>query len=318
MKKRDLRSFVMVGILFLLCAVFSISKKEFLTPTNIFNIMRQVSIMGIVAVGMTVVIVAGGLDLSVGSLIGVSGVLTSTLMVNAGIPPVVSMLLGIAAVTVLGFLTGLIINGIGLLPMIVSLGMMTSARGLSYVITGGLPVYNLPKNYTYLGQGYVGVIPVPVIIMVVIFLTGWFVLEKTRFGMYFYSIGGNAEVARLSGIPVKKYSIISYTVNGLLCGIAGIILMYRVNSGQPRAGDQMEMDVITACVLGGISLNGGEGKVWGAFVGCMIIGVLANGLLLMNIGEYYQMLLKGIILVAAVSLDKLSRKKRVKKIKIRA
>ena len=197
--------------------------------------------------------------------------------------------------------------------MIATLGMMTISRGLAYIITGGLPVYGLPKGFVAIGQGYIGIIPIPVIFMLIIFLIGGFLLNNTYFGRYFYAMGGNQEAARLAGVNVGKLKIATYLISGFLCGIAGLILMFRINSGQPTAGIGMEMDVITAVVLGGVSLSGGEGKITGVFIGCLIIGVLSNGLIIMNIGEYYQLVVKGLVLVLAVSFDKLGQREKIKK-----
>lgn len=311
MKKSNIMHLAMPIALLVLCGFFAICSDQFLSSTNLLNIMRQVSITGIVSVGMTIVIIAGGLDLSVGSLIAVSGVFCATLMTTAGFNPWLAFICSALLTTLLGTVNGLIINAVDLPPMIVTLGMMTSARGLSYLITNGKPVYGIPQTLGGLGKGYLWIVPVPVICMVIIFFFGYLLLEKTYFGAHFYAIGGSREVARLSGIHVKRLSTLSYTINGLLCGLAGVILMYRVNSGQPSSGDAMEMDTITACVLGGIALDGGEGKIWGVFIGVLFIGVLANGLLLMNVSEYYQMLINGIILVCAVSFDKLGQRKRL-------
>lgn len=310
MKKINFMRLAMPIVLLVMCVFFAVCREQFLSSTNLLNIMRQVSITGIVSVGMSIVIITGGLDLSVGSLLAVAGVFGSTLMTKFGMGAWGAFLLCLVLTTLLGFISGMVINFIGLPPMIVTLGMMTSVRGLSYIITGGVPVYGIPQTLSALGKGHVWIIPIPVICMIVVFTLGWLLLEKTYFGAHFYAIGSSAEVARLSGIRVRRLSILAYAINGFLCGIAGVILMYRVNSGQPGSGDGMEMDAITACVLGGIALNGGEGKIWGVFVGVLFIGVLANGLLLLNVSEYYQMLLNGIILVGAVSFDRISQRRR--------
>ena len=311
MKRINIMRLAMPIVLVALCIFFSICRPQFLSSTNLLNIMRQVSITGIVAVGMSIVIISGGLDLSVGSLLAFAGVFCSTTMVTLGISPWTALVLSVLLTSMFGTLSGIIINYINLPPMIVTLGMMTSVRGLSYIITNGKPVYGIPDTLSFLGKGFVWIIPIPVICMIVIFALSWVLLEKTYFGAYFYAIGGSREVARLSGIKVSRLSILSYTLNGFLCGIAGVILMYRVNSGQPASGSGMEMDAITACVLGGIALNGGEGKILGVFVGVLFIGVLASGLLFLNVSEYYQMLLNGIILVGAVSFDRLGQRRRV-------
>ena len=295
-------------VLILLCVFFSFMTNTFLTSRNLLNILRQISILGTVAVGMTFVLLSGGLDLSVGSLLALAGTTTSTLIVSGGINPWLAMLAGILATMTLGLTTGTIIQKFSLPPMIATLGMMTIVRGLAYIITGGLPVYGLPREYVWIGQGYVWVIPVPVIFMLTAFGVGAFVLDKTYLGRYFYAMGGNQEAARLAGINIGKMKILTYVISGFLCGVAGVILMFRINSGQPSAGMGTELDVITATVLGGVSLAGGEGKITGVLIGCLIIGVLSNGLIIMNVGEFYQMVVKGCVLILAVILDKMGQK----------
>lgn len=307
-----MKKYAIVVVLLLLCLFFSLTTSSFLTVKNLLNVVRQVSIIGIVAVGMTFVLLTGGINLAVGSWLAVTGVVASTLMVNFRLDPILSMLAGVAAVVALGFLTGVLIENFELPSMIATLGMMTAARGLAFIVTGGLPIYSLPEGYVALGQGYLWGIPVPVIFMCVAFLFGWFILEQTSQGRYFYAMGGNHEAARLAGINIRRMTLLTYSISGLLCGIAGVILMFRINSGQPTAGQGMEMDVITATVLGGVSLSGGEGKIFGVLIGCLIIGVLSNGLIIMNVGEYYQMVVKGLVLVLAVGLDKFGQRQSMK------
>ena len=316
--KQFFRKYGILVVLALLVMFFSAMTSSFLSVQNLFNIFRQVSITGIVAVGMTYVLLTGGLDLSVGSLLAVTSVTASMLMVKQNVNPWVAMLAAILFTTMLGAITGLIIQKIDIPPMIATLGMMTIVRGLSFIITGGLPVYGLPAKYAVIGQGYVWVIPVPVIIMVIVFIIGAFVLNKTYFGRYFYAMGGNQEAARLAGVNVNRIKVATYTINAFLCGIAGIILMFRINSGQPTAATGMEMDVITATVLGGVSLSGGEGRITGVLVGCLIMGVLSNGLIIMNVGEYYQMVVKGLVLVLAVSFDKISQRNTIKNVRVKS
>lgn len=307
-----MKKYAIVVVLLLLCLFFSLTTSSFLTVKNLLNVVRQVSIIGIVAVGMTFVLLTGGINLAVGSWLAVTGVIASTLMVNYHVEPILSMLAGVAAVVVLGLLTGVLIENFELPSMIATLGMMTAARGLAFIVTGGLPIYSLPESYVALGQGYLWGIPVPVLFMCVAFLFGWFILEQTSQGRYFYAMGGNHEAARLAGINIRRMTLLTYSISGLLCGIAGVILMFRINSGQPTAGQGMEMDVITATVLGGVSLSGGEGKIFGVLIGCLIIGVLSNGLIIMNVGEYYQMVVKGLVLVLAVGLDKFGQRQSMK------
>ena len=283
---------------------------------NMLNILRQVSIIGIVSVGMTFVLLTGGIDLSVGGLLAVTGVTVSSLIVTFNVNPLIAMPIGILVSVALGLVSGTVIQKLELPPMIVTLGMMTIARGLAFIITGGLPVFGLPAEFVAIGQGHIGVIPIPVLFMLFFFVVGAFVLGQTRWGRYFYAMGGNSEAARLAGINVARLKIITYGISGLLCGIAGVILMFRINSGQPTAGTGIEMDVITATVLGGVSLSGGEGRIFWVLIGCIIIGVLSNGLIILNVGEYYQMVVKGLVLILAVALDKIGQRLSEKQSKI--
>ena len=294
--------------LLLLIVFFSISSKAFLTPDNIINILRQVAVIGICAVGMTFVILTGGIDLSVGSIIGVAGVLCAKLMVM-GMDPVIASIASMAVGCALGLLNGFLINEMLIPPLIATLGTMTSLRGVAYLITKGLPIYGFPASFTGLGQGYVWIIPIPVIIMAIVFVAGYVVLNRTVFGRYVYGIGGNEEASRLSGVDIKKVKYAVYAIGGFLASLAGVVLVSRVNSGQPKAGDGYEMSIITAVVLGGVSIVGGAGSIMGVIMGVMIMGVLSNGMILMNVDDYYQRIVTGAVLLAAVALDQLSKKK---------
>lgn len=293
--------------LVLLIVIFSFTSDAFLTSRNILNILRQVSIVGICAVGMTFVILTGGIDLSVGSVIGVSVVSTASLMVG-GVHPVIAVIIALLIGVVIGLINGLFINEIGIPPLITTLAMMTALRGIAYKVTEGLPVYGFPKSFAVIGQGYVSIVPVPVIIMVIIFIVGYILITKTRFGRYVYGIGGNEEATRLSGVNVKKTKYKIYMLESLLASVAGIVLLSRVNSGQPNAGNGYEMDIITAVVLGGVSISGGIGKITGVITGVLLMGVLTNGMILTNVDEYTQWIVKGAVLLLAVSLDQISHK----------
>jgi ribose transport system permease protein len=310
MKVRQIaQSYGIVLVLGMLLLFFGLSSPVFFTVPNLFNIARQVSIMGIVAVGMTFVMITGGIDLSVGSMIAVAGVLGAKLMVEASWPPVAAVLLVLAIGAVLGLVNGLIIVKFDIPPLIATLGLMTIARGAAFIMTGGLPVYRLPEGFQFLGQGYLWIIPVPVLVMLVVFILGGIVLYLSFPGRYFYAIGGNEEAARLSGVDVDRYKLVVYSCLGFLTSLAGIILLSRINSGQPTAGSGFELDVVTAVVLGGVSISGGEGKLGGVLAGVLIIGVLSNGLIILNVEEYYQSVIKGLVLLCAVGFDRASKKK---------
>ncbi|CAH0119235.1 Ribose import permease protein RbsC [Paenibacillus sp. CECT 9249] len=297
-------------VLVFLIVFFSIASDAFLSVDNFMNILRQVAVIGIVAVGMTFVILTAGIDLSIGAVIGVSAVLTAQLMVS-GVHPVIAIIITLTAGVGIGFLNTYFIHEIKIPPLIVTLATMTVLRGVAYLITGGLPVYGFPKGFSAIGQGYVLGVPVPVIIMVVCFAIGYIVLEKTKFGRYVYGIGSNEEASRLSGVNIRKVKYITYCFCGFLSALAGIVLLSRVNSGQPIAGTGYELDVITGVVLGGVSMNGGEGRITGVITGIIIMGVLTNGMILLNISEYFQLVVKGSVLLAAVSFDYITKKRRV-------
>jgi ribose transport system permease protein len=309
--KRELGRYGIFIVLVALCVFFGLVSPVFFSSENIFNILRQVAVVGIVAVGMTMVILTGGIDLSVGAIIGVASVVTAELML-AGVPPVLAAVITLLVCSLAGLANGLLVNEMLIPPLVATLGTMTSLRGVAFIISGGLPVFGFPSTFAKLGQGYLWIVPVPVIIMVVIFALGFLLLNSTRFGRYVYGVGGNEEATRLSGVGVKSIKYLVYAISGFLSGLAGIVLLSRINSGQPKAGTGYEMDVVTAVVLGGVSINGGEGKIGFVVVGVLIMGVLTNGMILMNINEYVQWVVKGLVLVAAVGFDRLSQQRKMR------
>lgn len=294
-----------MGIILTLIAMivfFSLSTKSFFTARNFTNVARQISVVGICAVGMTMVILTGGIDLSVGSLIGITSAL-SAVMMSRGFPIILSMIVALLLGMAIGFVNATCINYLRIPPMITTLAMMISLRGAVYLITGGMPVYGIPESFKVLGQGMLGILPISTLIMIAVFVFGYILLTRTTFGRRIYGIGGNVETARLSGVNVKRELYKMYMLVGLLGAIAGLILTSRVNSGQPSAGDGYEMDIITAVVLGGVSVSGGEGKLGKVIIGVIFMGVLANGMMMMNINEYWQRVVKGIVLLIAVAVD---------------
>lgn len=312
-----LGSYGIIAVLILLIAVFAILSDRFLLPNNIFNILRQVSIVGIMSVGMTFVMLTGGIDLSVGSVVGASAVGAALLMTKCEGQllghPVVACFIMLVFGTVLGMINGFFIAQLKVPPFIATLGMMTSVRGIAYVITGGLPVFGFNRSFTVLGQGYVlNVIPIPVIIMFVVFVCGIIFLSKTRIGRHIYGVGGNEEAARLSGVNIKGIKYLVYGVSGFMSSMAGLVLLARVNSGQPNAGESYEMDVVTGVVLGGVSMSGGQGKLGLVIVGTLIMGILTNGMTMLTINEYVQRIIKGLVLIGAVALDSFIKAQREK------
>ena len=314
--KGNLQKYMVVVILFVLIIFFSVLTPNFLTKDNLFTILRQVSMIGILSVGGAFIMISGGIDLSLGVQMGMSGIIAALLMVNHQMPIFLSCLLGLLVTTFVGFVNGIVITTTRMQPLIATLGMMNIIKGLNYIITDGLPIYGIPSHVTLLGQGHIGAVPIPSLIMLAVFCLGGFLLNKTYLGRYFYALGSNEEAARLTGLKTKMIRILAYTIGGSLAGIAGLVLMARVNSAQPMSGWGNEMDVITACVVGGVSAAGGEGKISGVIAGVLIMGVLSNGMAVLGLGEYHQVVVKGVVLIVAVGFDCLQRiwSSKVKKI----
>jgi ribose/xylose/arabinose/galactoside ABC-type transport system permease subunit len=291
----------------LLAGILSITSPPFRTLSNVENILQQISVNGIIAIGMTLVIITAGIDLSVGSVLALSAVVGASFAHPDEhwliVPIVLGVLTGFACGTVNGFL----IAKKRLAPFIVTLGMMTVARGLALVYTSGRPVINLNDSYDSIGGGSLGPIPFPAMIFFLVLLLGVFVLHYTRFGRYVYAVGGNELAAKVSGVNTDRVLIGVYALAGALAGLAGIVLSSRVMSGSPATGTGYELDAIAAVVIGGTSLSGGVGSIAGTLVGVLIIGVMNNGLDLLNVSSYWQEIVKGLIIVLAVLLDKKSK-----------
>ena len=291
-----------------ICVILSFLSPAFLTVRNALNVFRQVSITGIIGVGMTFVILTGGIDLSVGSLLALAGVLAAGLQIRHGAGPFLMVVLPIVVVTCLGMLVGFIISKFKVPPFVATLGMMSAARGMTLIYTDGYPISGLSRSFRVLGSGMVGPVPVPIIIYVFVVVVGAIVLSQTKFGRYVYAIGGNEEAVRLSGIPTSRYKMIIYGISAFTAALSGVILAARLSSGQPTAGEGYELDVIAAVVIGGTSLQGGRGSAFGTFIGALLIGVLTNGFNLMNISPFYQQFVKGVIIVAAVIMEQMRSK----------
>lgn len=290
---------------------FSIVSPHFMTRNNGFNVLRQISSNAIVAIGMTFVLLIGGIDLSVGSIIAAINCISISLMV-AGIPVPWAVLTGILLGAGIGVINGAVIALLKIPAFIMTLAMMQIARGAAYISTGGKPVRFDNDSFSLIGNGYAGLVPVPVIIMVICIVIFAFILHKTKFGTRVYAVGGNREAARFSGINIAFIEISVYTICGTLAGIAGIILSSRMLSAQPTSGNGAEMDAIAAVVLGGTSLSGGVGTIAGTIIGALFIGVLNNGLNILGISSYWQEVIKGIVIVVAVLVDVI-KNKRLKK-----
>ncbi|UFT98814.1 ribose ABC transporter permease [Radiobacillus kanasensis] len=294
----------MIGLV-MIVIVLSFISEDFFTLDNILNVLRQVSINALIAFGMTFVILTGGIDLSVGSILAFSSVLTAGLL-TSGMDPFLAVLLGALSGGVMGAVNGLAITKGKVAPFIATLATMTIFRGLTLVYTDGRPITGLSDSFVFemIGGGYVFGVPFPVIIMIVFYGICLFLLSKTVFGRQVYSVGGNEEASILSGIKTDRVKIWVYSISGLLSAVSGIILLSRLNSAQPTAGTTYELDAIAAVVLGGTSLSGGRGWIFGTFVGALIIGVLNNGLNLLNVSSFYQQVVKGGVILLAVLLDR--------------
>jgi ribose transport system permease protein len=294
----------LLGLLALIIIV-SVLNPSFLEPLNILNLLRQVSINALIAFGMTFVILTGGIDLSVGSILALSSALTAGMIVS-GMDPILAIIIGCLLGGVMGMVNGLLITKGKMAPFIATLATMTLFRGLTLVYTEGNPITGLGDNYLFqlFGRGYFLGIPVPAITIVLVFAILYVILHKTPFGRQTYAIGGNEKAAFISGIKVPRVKVLIYGVSGLLAALAGAILTSRLNSAQPTAGTSYELDAIAAVVLGGTSLNGGKGRIFGTLIGVLIIGVLNNGLNLLGVSSFYQMVVKGIVIIIAVLLDR--------------
>ncbi|MGG0571163.1 ribose ABC transporter permease RbsC [Priestia megaterium] len=291
--------------LFILIVIVSILNPSFLEPLNILNLLRQVAINALIAFGMTFVILTGGIDLSVGSILALSSALMAGMIVS-GVDPIFAILIGSVLGAVMGMINGLLITKGKMAPFIATLATMTIFRGLTLVYTDGNPITGLGENYYFqlFGRGYFLGIPVPAITMILAFAVLWVILHKTPFGRRTYAIGGNEKAAFISGIKVPKVKVMIYSLAGLLAALSGAILTSRLNSAQPTAGTSYELDAIAAVVLGGTSLSGGRGRIVGTLIGALIIGTLNNGLNLLGVSSFYQMVVKGIVILIAVLIDR--------------
>ncbi|MED1795797.1 MULTISPECIES: ABC transporter permease [Brevibacillus] len=287
----------------LIVIVLSIINSDFLTVSNIFNVLRQISINALIAFGMTFVILTGGIDLSVGSMLALASAITAGLMAS-GMDTWLAVLIGLLAGVVMGAINGIIITKGKVAPFIGTLATMTVFRGLTLVYTEGRPITGLNEDFALLGKGFFLEIPMPVIWMLISFAILYFLLRHTTFGRHVYALGSNEEATKLSGINTGKVKVLVYSISGLFAALSGIILTSRLNSAQPTAGTSYELDAIAAVVLGGTSLSGGRGWIVGTLIGAMIIGVLDNGLNLLNVSSFYQSVVKGAVILIAVLLDR--------------
>lgn len=300
--------------LFLLCLALSIMSDKFLTFSNLWNVMRQISVNICISVGMTLIVLTAGIDLSVGSILALCGAITAGLLKNGIELPVQNLFIGFTVLgailagaltgSALGAFNGWAITKFHVPPFVATLAMLTVARGLTMLWTGGFPISGLGDTFLLIGTGWFLGIPIPVWISIAVVSMAVFLTEKTRIGRYIYAIGGNESASRLSGINVTRVKIIVYTIAGALAAVGGIMVTSRLDSAQPNAGISYELDSIAAVVIGGTSLSGGRGSVLGTVLGALIIGVLNNGLVLLNVSPFWQQVVKGLVILLAVIIDK--------------
>jgi len=297
----------LIGLL-VLGVIMTILSPVFLTPGNLMNIMRQVSTNGMLAMAMTFVILTGGIDLSVGSVMAFTGTLAAGLIAISGFSVPLAVLTALLAGVLIGAVNGTIIAFTGIAPFIVTLGMMNIIRGFAYIYTGGLPVRVVLESYNRLGLGYLGAVPYQVIYLILLFIVLDLILKRSTFGRHVYAVGDSTDAAYFAGIKVRRIRFSVYALSGLITAFTGVILSARLYSGQPTAGQGSELDAVAACVLGGVSMSGGTGRLMGTLLGAMVIGVLNSGLNLLNINSFWQLVVKGLVIIVAVYLDDLKKR----------
>lgn len=290
-------------VLCIFLSVYPATSSSFFTQQNIFNVLRQISTNLYLACGMTMVIILGGIDLSVGSIIALSGCVAAGCVARYQLPIAVAILAGLLVGLAVGVFNGLIICRTTIPPFIVTLATMNIAKGLAYVYTGGSPVRVVTKEWQFIGAGYIGPVPTPVVILLVVLVVTAIIMNKTKMGRHIYAVGGNPQAAQFSGIKVAKVKFFVHAFSGVMAALAGVVLASRMYSGQPTAGDGAEMDAIAAVVVGGTSMAGGSGKIGGTIIGGLIIGVLNNGLNLLNVNSFWQYVVKGAVILLAVFID---------------
>ena len=304
----NIRQYGLLIVFGIICLIISLITPQFLTLSNLTIIVTQVSINALLAFGVTFVIITGGIDLSLGSIVAVTGVTSAMLAHPDSYPVLIPIVMGLLAGLLMGAFNGFIITKSKIAPFIVTLGTMTIGRGLALILSDGRPVSNLSDSFNYLGSGTVFGIPFLILIFILVFALCSIILSKTILGRHIYAIGGNEQAARASGINIDRVKLSVYSISGLLAGLAGILLASRITTGQPNAGAGFELDAIAAVVIGGTSTTGGRGTMTGTLIGVLLIGVINNGLDLLNVTSYYQQVVMGIIIIGAVIVDSLNQK----------
>ncbi|MFV0362976.1 MAG: ABC transporter permease [Suipraeoptans sp.] len=308
--KENMGILIAFAVLCLFLSFYPATSDSFFTRQNVFNILRQISTNLFLACGMTMVIILGGIDLSVGSIIALSGCVAAGCVARYSLPLPAALIAGLLIGLLVGVFNGIIIAKTTIPSFIVTLATMNIAKGLAYVYTGGSPVRVVTKEWQFVGAGYVGIFPTPVIILIVVLIITGIIMNKTKLGRHIYAVGGNMQAAEFSGIKVARVKFLVHAFSGLMAGLAGIVLASRMYSGQPTAGEGSEMDAIAAVVVGGTSMAGGSGKIGGTIIGGLIIGVLNNGLNLLNVNSFWQYVVKGVVILLAVFIDYFRNKKK--------
>lgn len=310
--KKIFSDYGIIVVFLLLCVMLSFANPYFLRTKNIMNVLKQTSINGLLSIGMTFVILTGGIDLSVGSILAFSGIVAASYSSNAMggvvLNPFLSAGIGLLGGMLLGSVNGLLVAKWRVPAFVVTLGMLSMGRGFTYIYSDGMPVPNIDDSFLMFGQGNIFGIPLPVIIFGVVFALTWMILYRTRFGRYVYAVGGNEKSAMISGVNTKLIIFFVYVISGFLSALGGIILTARTTAGLPQAGQSYELDAIAAVVIGGTSLSGGQGRLVGTLFGALLMGVINNGLDLLGVSSYFQQVIKGAIIVGAVLLDSLRKK----------
>lgn len=301
--KEVLNSLTLVLIILGLGVVLSIASPNFLKTTNILNILRQVSINGILAIGMSLVCLTGGIDLSVGSIVAFSGILTAGMLNNTELPIFVIALIAVIVGCIMGMINGYFVAYWNAPAFVVTLSMLTVGRGLTYIYCDGKPISKLPAEFLVIGKGSILGLPIPTIVLFAVFIIFSVMLSKFKLGRYIYAVGGNPQAAMVSGINVKKVLLLVYMFSGMCCGVAAVVLTARVSAGLATAGDGYELNAIAATVIGGTSLSGGTGKLWGTLLGALLLGMVNTGLDLLNVTSYYQQVVRGLIILGAILID---------------
>jgi len=296
-------------VLIALCLALTVFESAFLTPKNLINVVLQVSVIGILAVGMSFVIFSGGIDLSVGSIMALCSTVLGDMVVNKGINSFLSIIVCLLLGITCGALSGLLIAKVKMPPFIVTMGAMSLYRGIALEYVHGVGIYGVPKELSWLGAKYTGAIPNAVILMLILFLVAWFILKKTSFGMHTYALGDNEKASKLSGIKVNRVKVVIYAISGFMCAIAAIVATGRMGGTTPIIGSGYELEAIAGVAIGGASMSGGVGSIWGTLIGVLIVQVIRNGMNMLSLSPYYQQIIIGVIIIISVGIDCFRRRK---------